>query len=672
MKKYGLFFLLVLLGINKSISQKRELGNVTIEELNEKFHPKDSSAVAAVIFKKGDVSYAFTDEEGFTMITVVKTKIKVYKKEGYDFANNEIEYYIGGTTKESVSIDDALTYNLVNGKIEKTKLKKESEFDENINKYWSNKKITMPNVKVGSIIEFQYTIRSKRFQGLREWYFQSLIPVNYAELTTRIPEFYVYKSNQKGFIFPKIISEKKMKKVHLTGMQRNDDRGMVVGQRSNYVEDDFEYEELKTNYIVQDLPAMKEESYVNNINNYMSCVSHELNYVAYPNKPLKTYSTNWESVTKTIFDEGDFSLELNKTGYFDNDVNVVISGLTSPNEKIAAIFNLVKSKVKWNKNYGIYCNNGVKKAYLDNVGNVAEVNLILTSMLRYAGLTANPVLVSTRSNGIAYFPSIAAFNYVICAIELPDGLVLLDATNQYAMPNVLPDRDLNWKGRMIRNDGTSMDVNLMPSLSSRELANVSYQLKSDGTITGKIKKQYSDYLGLSFRNKYNLLKEEMYLEEVETQKNIDITDYARENQEELSKSIGESFSFIDTKHSEIIANKIYFSPLVFLALTENPFKQEVREYPIDFSYPTSRKYNIIIDLPDGYVVESMPAPLNIAIVENIGSFKYLISNTGSKIQVSVTFDINKAIVGSEYYEILKAFFKQLIEKQNEKIIITKN
>jgi hypothetical protein len=57
------------------------------------------------------------------------------------------------------------------------------------------------------------------------------------------------------------------------------------------------------------------------------------------------------------------------------------------------------------------------KAYKDKTGNVAEINLMLTAMLRYAGLNANPVLVSTRSNGIAMFPNRTAFNYVIAAVE---------------------------------------------------------------------------------------------------------------------------------------------------------------------------------------------------------------------------------------------------------------
>ena len=109
---------------------------------------------------------------------------------------------------------------------------------------------------------------------------------------------------------------------------------------------------------------------------------------------------------------------------------------------MALIFDFVKSKVKWNEYYGKYTSDGVKKAYKEQVGNVAEINLMLTSMLRYAGLNANPVLVSTRDNGIPLFPTREGYNYVISCVELPTGKVLLDATNKYGSPNILPYTEL--------------------------------------------------------------------------------------------------------------------------------------------------------------------------------------------------------------------------------------
>jgi hypothetical protein len=65
---------------------------------------------------------------------------------------------------------------------------------------------------------------------------------------------------------------------------------------------------------------------------------------------------------------------------------------------------------------------------------VAEINLMLTAMLRYAGLDANPVLTSTRDNGIAVFPTRTAYNYVIASVKIADKQYLLDATSKYTLP----------------------------------------------------------------------------------------------------------------------------------------------------------------------------------------------------------------------------------------------
>src|SRR5690606_1550977 len=154
-------------------------------------------------------------------------------------------------------------------------------------------------------------------------------------------------------------------------------------------------------------------------------------------------------------------------------------------EKILTILNHVKSNVKWDKYYGYSCDKGVRKAYQEKSGNVAEVNLMLTAMLRYAGLTANPVLVSTRSNGVALFPNRTAYNYVIAAVETEKGYILLDASDKFSVPNVLPLRALNWYGRLIRKDGTSEEIDLMPKKPSSDIVFMNYSIDAEGKVAGK-------------------------------------------------------------------------------------------------------------------------------------------------------------------------------------------
>ena len=666
-----LLFVLLIFSFSNVMSQKFEIGKVSIEELQEKEHPKDPSATAAILFSKGNVEFVYSAENGFNIVTKVKTRIKIYKKQGYEWANQQVRYYVGtADSKEQLSFSNAVTYNLEDGKIVKTKLKSDGEFDNKINKYWGLKKISLPNIKEGSVIEFEYALRSPSIGSIDKWDFQTSIPVNYSEFVTVIPEYYVYTPNQKGFIPLQITTEKFSKSI----VKINKETTQQGGYPSSitFSQDKTDYMVAKTTYLGENIPAMNDEIFVNNIQNYLSSIALELSMIKYPNSPIKTISTDWESVVKTIYDNEDFGPELNKTGYFEADIDALLKDVNAPADRIAAVFNYVKSKVKWNEYVGYSCDEGVKSAYKKGTGNVAEINLMLTAMLRYAGFTSNPVLLSTRSNGIAVFPNRTAFNYVISAVEIQDDVILLDASEKYAKPNILPLRDLNWFGRLIRKNGSSVQIDLTPKSISKEIATLSFVYNGSDAFEGKFRRTLTDYEAMTFREKYSKISTDAYLEGLERQNNdIEIEEYVRDNERDLNKHLVETYSFKDTKNIEIINDEIYIAPQLFMTSRENPFKMEDRKYPIDFSYPLQNKISVNIEVPEGYAVSSLPKNLNITTGDNIGTFKYNISDTGKYIQIVIITDISTSIVDAEYYVVLKDFFQQMVDKENDKIVLKK-
>jgi hypothetical protein len=78
-----------------------------------------------------------------------------------------------------------------------------------------------------------------------------------------------------------------------------------------------------------------------------------------------------------------------------------------------------------------------------------------------------------------------------------------------------------------------------------------------------------------------------------------------------------------------------------------------------------------ITIPEGYQVESLPKSASFAMANNYGSFNMSTSNTDSQIQVVVNFTINASIIPSEDYDTLKEFFKVVIDKQKEKVVLKK-
>jgi transglutaminase-like putative cysteine protease len=663
--KFLMLFLAAAMGAQ---AQEYELGEVTKAELEEKQHPTDPSASAAILFSKGQSYMAFSDNSGFSLVTEVETKIKIYTKEGYDWANKVISFYSSDTDKESVDVSKAVTYNLVDGSIKKTKLKSDGEFTEQANKYWKHKKIMMPDVKEGCIIEFKYTIRSPFVQSLPEWRFQETIPVNHSEYTTRLPEYYIFSQRYRGYYVPKVTTTETTRSIVINSKERSD--GLV--SKTTFSQDKINYQEKSSKYVLDNLPAMKEESYTNNINNYTASIEHEISMIKYPNEPIKMVSANWEDVARTIYKYDSFGPELKRNGYYEDDIKALVADVTDPVQKAALIFNHVKSRMNWNEYYGYTCDNGVKRAYNDKVGNVAEINLMLTSMLRYAGLDANPVLVSTRNNKMALFPSTSAFNYVIAAVDIDGKRILLDATSKSAMPNILPTRAINGIGRLITNEGTSQDIDLTPTWQSKELLIVQAQLDAEGKITGKVRDQNFDYNAFRYRERYLGVNTDTYVEHLEGRyKGLEIGEYKVTNDKDLSKPVVEDYDFSHNALTDVMGDKIYINPMLFLTQTENPFKQEKREYPVDFIYPHQDKYMINIAIPKGYTVESLPPALALAMEDNLGTFRYNITSNAGQIQLGVILDINTPTIPANYYDTLKNFFQKVVEKQGEKIVLKK-
>lgn len=626
-------------------AQETKFGKVTVAELEEKAYPADTSAAAAILFKTSMVTFMLNDGY-WRMTTETAFKIKIYKKSAYYLADFEMSYQPSGRGDE-VHYDDCATYNLVNGKVEKSKLKSDGEFIEKASKYTNIKKITLPNVKEGSIIEIKYIKHSYNITKPDICYFQYEIPVKYAQYKVYFPIYMAYNVTTGGYLKAPVVEERQ--------------------QSTN-----GDYQEYRRVYTLRDVPALKDEAYVNNINNYRSRIVYELSSIANGSGQVTNYATDWESVAKKIYDSEDFGPHLKSTGYFEEDIDQLIAGVSDRDEKIKKIFEFVQSRMNWNDYYGYYCDEGVRSAYKKKTGNVGDINLMLTAMLRYAGLSANPVLISTRSNGIQYYPSRAAFNYVIAAVEVENDLILLDATSKNSKVNVLPLRVLNWFGRIIRKEGSSAEVRLVPKFTSKQNVNIMAKIDETGSVTGNVREQLTDYGAFVFRERLGSLTKESIIEKLESfYPGLEIGEFDVSAKDDTSKPVTTSYSFTHNNVAEIIGNKMYISPLLFFCEKENPFKQEIREYPVDFDYPKLNKFAINVTLPSGYEVESLPAGQLIQMEDNLGQFKYNITKSNNQIQLLVQSEINEAIIPSEYYDMLKIYYKELIAKENEKIILRK-
>ena len=643
MKKLFTVFLIIF--SCSVFSQKFELGKVSVEELKEKRHPLDSSASAAVLYKKGN-SYFDIQDSKWVIITKVEVRLKIYKKSGYNHANISIPYYVGKDEKESVIFSDAITYNLSGDRIVKTKLLPEGEFTEKVNKNRKVKKIVLPNVEEGSVIEYKYVLKSPFISLIHVWNFQEDIPSDKVEYIVNIPQLFEYN---------RIINS------YLPIAEKDELKSRTV----DFGSEGLTFYELKSTYTMENVPPFVNEGYIDNPINHVSYIKHELASATSLRGKTHEYATDWAAVIKTIYHNESFGKELEKDSYFEKDIQEVIKGKLGEKEVVKAIFDYVKGRMSSNNISGYDCEGSIKRAYVEKTGNVAEINLMLTAMLRYAGLKANPVILSTRDNGYVSFMSIMAFNYVIAAVELSDGVVLLDATDKDAMPDILPIKVLNGTGYIIREDLSFKEIDLMPVTASQESVLIEAGVNEKGIVEGKLQQKFYNYNALVHKKSYKNSKDN-YLQDLERRFNIEINSFAEVNED----IVEENLTFIYKNASDVIDDKIYISPMLFYTMTENPFKQEKRVYPVDFVFPRQTRYIISISIPQGYTVESVPQSSSLVFNE-LGSFKFNVSVTGNQIQIAVTNRIYEARIDSQYYAGLKEFYAGMVKKQTEKIVLVK-
>ncbi|WP_339882445.1 transglutaminase domain-containing protein [Polaribacter vadi] len=654
MKKKIIVLFILIAQIATVTAQNYKFGKVSKEELEEKFHPLDSTADASYLYKYRRSYFNYSDTQGFQLITEIHQRIKIYTKEGFEYATKSITYYNPDSgERESVNSIKGYTFYLKNGKVEKEKLSKDGIFQEKINEYNSRKKITMSKITEGCVLELKYTIVSPYPTSIEDVEFQKSIPIKKLKSQIEFPEYYTFKTIAKGYY-----------SVPMT----NTSKGSKIGN-TNFRTEIFNFED-------ENIPALKNnEAYVANINNYRGGVKFELaqtNFISIGGD-FKNYSNSWETVGKQIFKSTSFGSELDKSSYYRDDLEKILANNTSDQDKIGAIFEFVKSQVKWNGFYGKYAEKGVRAAYKENTGNVADINLMLTSMLRSAGLEANPVLVSSRGNGVPLFPTLNGFDYVISIVQFPDNsYVLLDATELYSLPNVLPVRALNWDGRIVTKDGTSSWVKLSSTKHAIEDNMMMVKISDDLIVEGLIRTKYENLNALNFRKNYNHIKEEELIKDYEENNNIETEEFKILNQEDIYKDIVRNVKFSSEDLIEQIGNKLYIEPNLFLTKRENPFKLAERKYPVDFATAWRDINRVSIEIPEGYTVEKLPESLAIALPNNLGVFKYQVSQNGNKVKSLSILEFNSAMIPSEYYAYLKDFYSKLVKKQTEKIVLIKS
>jgi hypothetical protein len=619
-RKLSVLYLLAI-SFNYTYSEKApvKFGKVDKTELEMVSYAPDSTAPAVVL-----CDYGVWDITNFKFTRIIR--FKILRKEGLDYADR---VYPGS---ETTSIRGK-TYNLENGEIVETKLKNESIFKERVFEDYYRMRVAMPNVKVGSVFEIEFT--SPWIPD--EWKFQLEIPVKWSELIIPESQYIDFRKSFYGYV-----------PLSFTGSDH---------------------------WIAKNVPAFKEEPFTNSAENYITKFTFDILSIHIPGYLYRDYTTDWNAVARRMEESSYFGELLGPALYLNSVANEIESKYSTAFDKMKAAYEAVKV-IKWNEEASVWATNtSLGAAYKDKIGNSADINLILVNLLNKLDITSHPIVLSTRSNGMLPFfnASMNRLNYVIAYAKIDQNVYILDATDQYAPYDLLPKRCLNGRGQILNKD-LAMAIDIKTDKKDKNTLMYDLELSEDlNTIKGTFNSSRVEYGAYNFRRDYkDFNSREEYIEDYEsTYPGIKINNCEILNLDSIYAPIVEKYDIEIRNQVNMMDNKLYIIPMLIHQMKENPFKPDERKYPIDYAYCRDSYYLIKIKIPAGYQVGALPLPLKMELPNKEGKVIYQVANQNNVLNVLYRYTLNKEVFGPDEYVLIKEFYNQIIKKQAEPIILNK-
>lgn len=664
MQRLCRLFLLWMISLPfESIAQDGiKFGKVSNEELTMSQYVPDTSAVAVYLYKQGETKFTYSVDNGFGLLSEYSFRIKILKPEGKQYADVSIPFYYDFNSqgvKENISNIKAVAYNWENGKMKKSELSKKYIFEEKSSGNWRVVKFSIPNAQEGTVIEYRYTVRSNDPYHLDAWVMQERIPVEYCRYQVEIPEYFKYRYESKGYEKIHTLRESTSRSFDVSDYNTSSSR-MVTANCGLY------------SFISKRIPAIKNEPFLWCIDDYNTIIEFELDGMQFPGVPYRNYTTNWSEVKKSLKKIDRFGGNLDMKNPFLEEMRAMKLNELPFDEKLRAIFKLLKSKMKWNGRYNMYADD-IKDCIRQGSGNNAELNFMLLSMLRDAGVIAKPILLRTRTEGkLPLRPTLNKLNTFVVAAYTSDGKpYYMDGSIEYGDINLLPPV-LMVSQAIVYDEAENVEMVDLSKVGRTVLAQtVSVKLESDGTFTGNRQTTRSGQAAVVYKSQIATEKDSIdVMRKTEEEYNVVVSGCETKGTKGLGNRCYEDLEF----SGEALVNEdyIYINPMIFPDETDNPFTTAARKFPVEFPYAQSVNINVALTLPDGYVIEEMPKSSRMMMNNKELILTYGIRQADNQVILQYTATVNTPYIDSNQYDELRAFWEDMVNKNNQQIVLKKN
>jgi hypothetical protein len=618
---------------------------VNPDELKMTSEPQAPGAPAIILYRQVD-----RDDNRYTPHEDNYLRIKILNEEGRKHANVEIVFMKGFediTNVHARSIKPNGTITEFDGKVfEKTIAKSREEA-------YLAKSFTIPDVEVGSIIEYYYTVDFKEYYVFQSHWILS------QELFTKDARFSLkpYSSSYNEF--------------HLRWTWNQLPTGAEPKQ------------EPMTHIIrmeAHNIPAFLPEDHMPPENEFKSRVD----FIYDRELPENDSDRYWRNLGKKR--NGALESFVGKRQAMEQAVAQIVSPNDAPEVKLRKIYDRVQ-QIR-NTSYEIQKTEqeekrdkekppeNVEDVWKRGYGNGQQLTWLFLGMARAAGFEAYGCWVADRRN---YF-----FNpKLMKSIELDSNVVLVkvDGKDMYFDPGgaYTPFGLLEWvetgvTGLRLDKDGGSWIQTTLPQPSESQIRREAKLTLSDsGDLEGQVTVTYTGleamYHRVRERHEDDTARKK-YLEDAIKDQIPSAAEVELANKPDWTSSETPLVAVLNLKIPgwASSAGKRATMPVGFFSAHEkHVFEHTDRVFPVYFEYPYEKLDDVTIDLPLGWQVSSVPPPQTQD--GHVLQYTMKVENNNGTLHVFRKFDVDMLLLPVKYYPALREFFQVVRSGDEQQILL---
>jgi hypothetical protein len=641
LRTFGLSFFFFLLFICVNAQDSTDVTDlIRRRELIMTSYAPDTAAQAVVLFDLGKVLMSYDGR----FILERKRQVKILKQNGITTHSNfnlilDINYQEVKSLKARVVQPDSTV----------VWLKETDVFFEKINEDRLVVKVLFPGLKVGSIIEVNYSLFVASLD-LIKWSFQEDIPIRRNLLMLDIPDEFQFEYLYKGLIEYK---QGHLEKTSLFGPSK------------------------KIPVLIMDtVPAFQLEPFMPAVKDVSCGVSFNWKKIKLPNSN-KVMVNDWVNLNKTFLEHKKFGQQYQKKSNYGDvwkAVKPLLAEAQTLEDSLKTVYDYVSKNVLWIDNFfSPFVEKTLENAFKKKKANSGEMNLMILACLREAGITAYPLLISTFDNGTVSqeYTSPYQFDHVLCYVQMNGKAYFLDAGN--TSRNIFLPRRVSISGTGWVVDKANPRWVELPHPLSQLSTMGNIVLSNTGQLHCTLTNEFQGYSAVDERDHFEKdeKKEFVKTEYSSDYPDIKYTKIEYDSAKNLDVPLKRHISFDINEASSTSDSLLYLNPPLFVKYKNMVFKDKERTHLIVFNYPIKEDYMVNITLPDNYKIEDLPANINQKLGKDDAFYAFNCTQTANTIQIKIQFQVNTLYFHFNRYKEIKAFFDTIAQKFNEQIVLRK-